>query len=188
MALEASDMNDGSILQLTKQTADERGNIQLSIVLPTGRTLKSEFISPDRAKEALRTWLDVVKQQAVADAKEERLAAQRRAKAIDVNEGNDKPLFRAGGARDSVKQAGIAEAAQARKEAAEIEAKHPDYGPVVHSDPLEYARAQYEYYSSLLRELRPKVEQYERFVQQWGTILDSLYQEPTFEGDSDDGN
>lgn len=103
MALESSDLNDGQILQQTKQVEDARGSIQFSIVLPSGRTLKSEFMSRDNARAGMRKWLDVVKEQAIADSNAERLerAAKARRGKMDIERkpGDDKPLFRAGGAR-----------------------------------------------------------------------------------------
>lgn len=103
MALEASDLNDGTILQQTRQITDERGNIQFAIKLPSGRDLKSEFMRKEDARQGIKKWLEVVKEQAVADADAERLerAAKSRRGNLDLERrpGDDKPLFRAGGAR-----------------------------------------------------------------------------------------
>lgn len=104
MALEASDLNDGTILQQTRQNTDARGNIQFEITLPSGRLLKSEFINKDNARKALFAWIESVKEQAVADSNAERLeraAKSKRAGKMDIERrpGDDQPLFRAGGAR-----------------------------------------------------------------------------------------
>lgn len=185
MALEASDLNDGTILQQTKQAKDARGNIQFSITLPMGKELRSEFVQPDKAREALKLWLDVVKEQAIAEAKEHRLQQQRKATPVDIERkpGDDQPLFRAGGARDksiddvpmipAVAEESVGYPPQRQRAAP----ARPD--ETIHAtDPLKYAQQQYEYYSGLLYDLRPRVAQYEKFVQQWGVILESLEEQP----------
>jgi hypothetical protein len=74
--LEAGDINDNQILNATVQRTDARGLTQLRVNLPSGRLLCSEWITEDNKKPALRKWVEVVREQIVADA-----TAQRRAKA-----------------------------------------------------------------------------------------------------------
>src|SRR5688572_15948742 len=106
MALESSDLNDGQILQQTRQITDERGHIQFAFKLPSGRDLKSEFMRKEDARTGIKKWLDVVKEQAIADSNAERLerAAKSRRGSMDLERkpGDDQPLFRAGGARGAI--------------------------------------------------------------------------------------
>jgi hypothetical protein len=78
VALEASDMNDSTILGATKQSVNEDGRKQLSVALPSGRLLTSEWMRPENASgTVLVKWCDLVREQAVADAHETRLRAER---------------------------------------------------------------------------------------------------------------
>lgn len=182
MALEAADLNDGQILQATKQNVDARGNIQFSISLPMGKELKSEFISPDNARQALKTWLEVVKEQAIAEAKEHRLAQQRKAQGpmdVERKPGDDQPLFRAGGARPQ--DAGFGEKAVAGMQAKEDIKRAANGQPLWTSDaipqnPLEFARAQYKLHSDKVTELKPQLRAFEEGLAKWSVILESLEQ------------
>lgn len=197
MALEASDMNDGTILQQTKQLTDNKGQIQFNITLPSGRILKSEFMSKDNARQGMRQWLEVVKEQAVADSNAERLerAAKGRRGKMDIERkpGDDQPLFRAGGAR-------VADVVEVPGDPAGMEnsythpaAKEPtysanDYGTankaldamaknaaavnaaIADTDPLEYARTQRELYAAKVEELKHA----EKRLWQWSVIVNQL--------------
>jgi hypothetical protein len=79
MALESSDLSDGSILESTQQFQNGNGQVQFKIVLPSGRELESEWLQPDMKKKAMVAWLDVVKQQAMEDADQARAEAREQA-------------------------------------------------------------------------------------------------------------
>lgn len=186
MALESSDLNDGQILQQTRQITDERGNIQFNITLPSGRVLKSEFMRKDDARAGMRKWLDVVKEQAVADSNAERLerAAKARRGKMDIERrpGDDQPLFRAGGARvdDPVEErshAAIDRAESASpeqeqtKQALEraIERAHQlDTDTELY--PLEFAKKQLKRYADRVEALRVA----EKAFRQWSIIVKAL--------------
>jgi hypothetical protein len=186
MALEAADLNDGAILQQTKQNRDMRGNVQFEIVLPMGKVLTSEFINPDNAREALKKWLEVVKEQAIAEAKEHRLAQQRKAQGpmdVERKPGDDQPLFRAGGARQEpmAQDAGFGEKAVAGMQAKEDIKRAANGQPLWTSDaipqnPLEFARAQYKLHSDKVTELKPQLRAFEEGLAKWSVILESLEQ------------
>lgn len=180
MALEASDLNDGTILQQTRQNTDARGNIQFEITLPSGRLLKSEFINKDNARKALFAWIESVKEQAVADSNAERLeraAKSRRPEKMDIERkpGDDQPLFRAGGARvEDIKPGPIVP-----KETMEPAfSPNPDSQPKViiptvsgvMVDPLEFAKAQYDIQAKRVAELKDA----ERKLWQWTVIIETL--------------
>jgi hypothetical protein len=76
MALEASDMSDGAILEGTQQFQNGNGQVQFKIVLPSGRELASEWLAPDMKKKAMVAWLDVVKAEAMSDADQVRQNAR----------------------------------------------------------------------------------------------------------------
>lgn len=194
MALEASDLNDGTILQQTKQNTDARGSVQFEIILPSGRKLTSEFIARDNAKKALYSWIETVKEQAVADSNAERLeraAKARRAAVgkmdIERKPGDDQPLFRAGGARvedqkpnvesieivDSPRPDENALTPQQEKTAQALtrvleHARQLDAPAEV--DPLAFAKAQRDLYSRKVEELKKA----ERKLWQWTTIVETL--------------
>lgn len=179
MALEAADMNDGTILQATKQTKDDRGNIQFSISLPMGKELKSEFISPDNARQALKTWLEVVKEQAIAEAKEHRLAQQRKAMGpmdVERKPGDDQPLFRAGGGRKSLDDVPMDEGTEASAKVSKDTKPVARTSDAVPQNPLEFARAQYKLHLDKVTELKPQLRAYEEGLAKWSVILESLEQ------------
>jgi hypothetical protein len=198
MALEASDLNDGTILQQTRQNTDARGNIQFEITLPSGRLLKSEFINKDNARKALFAWIESVKEQAVADSNAERLeraAKSRRPEKMDIERrpGDDQPLFRAGGARVDEERFSPEE----KKDAAELltamtgvvptETMTPEQERTktglervleharkldrpAEVDPLEFAKAQYDIQHKRVAELKDA----ERKLWQWSVIIETL--------------
>lgn len=193
MALETSDLNDGQILQQTKQVTDARGSIQFSIQLPSGRLLTSEFMSKDNARAGMRKWLEVVKEQAVADSNAERLeraAKSRRASGkmdIERRPGDDQPLFRAGGARvddtkpyvpDYVDQSSpntdsspLSPEQERNKEALERvleHAKQLDTDTELY--PLEFAKKQLKRYADRVDALRAA----EKAFRQWSIIVNAL--------------
>lgn len=191
MALEAADLNDGTILQQTKQTTDARGNIQFSIELPSGRTLKSEYISKDNARKALVAWLEVVKQQAVADSNEERLARARKSQNhgqqkmdIERKPGDDQPLFRAGGARVDEPTYSANDAGTAEKQLDAMSSGNPYRDAMVNPalqnipkqddspelDPLEFARQQRKIYAERVAILKDA----ERKLRKWSVIVETL--------------
>lgn len=81
MALEASDLSDGAILDKTQQFSNGNGQVQFKIMLPSGRQLESEWIKDDLKKKAMVAWLDVVKAEAVADSDLARMEAREKAMA-----------------------------------------------------------------------------------------------------------
>ncbi len=179
MALESSDLNDGQILQQTKQRTDPKGNIQFVIKLPSGRDLTSEWIQKDNVRTAMKTWLEVVKEQAVADSNAERLeraAKSRRASGkmdIERRPGDDQPLFRAGGARETVGELMAAEDATPppAPKTAKIEivdAPRPDENAEI--DPLEFAYRQQHFYQQKVKALQIA----EKKLRQWSIIVEQL--------------
>jgi len=78
MAIETKDLNDGTIMEQTKFTRNDKGHTQFSIILPSGRLLESEWLNEDNKKKALTPWLDAVKQAIVNDAD----AAREEARAV----------------------------------------------------------------------------------------------------------
>lgn len=181
MALEASDLNDGQILQQTKQRTDPKGNIQFVIKLPSGRDLTSEWIQKDNVRAAMKTWLEVVKEQAVADSNAERLeraAKSRRASGkmdIERRPGDDQPLFRAGGARETptyeANDTGTAEQQLEQMKPAKVEivdAPRPDEN--AEADPLEFAYRQQHFYQQKVKALQSA----EKRLRQWSIIVEQL--------------
>lgn len=77
MALESSDLNDGSILQATRQIGGPNDTVKFSITLPSGREFTSEYFQNDRKREALHAWLPAVRQQVVGDSEEAENEAKR---------------------------------------------------------------------------------------------------------------
>ncbi len=77
MSFEQSDLNDGTILQSTRQIAGPNDTVKFAITLPSGREFSSEFFQNDRKREALHSWLQVVRQQAVMESEEAEAAAKR---------------------------------------------------------------------------------------------------------------
>jgi hypothetical protein len=77
MALEASDLNDGSILQATRQVGGPNDTVKFVITLPSGREFTSEYFQNDRKREALHAWLPAVRQQVVGESEEAENEAKR---------------------------------------------------------------------------------------------------------------
>jgi hypothetical protein len=76
--IEPGDINDKEILDATKQETNANGTFRFKIKLPTGQDLVSEWIRPERKREAMRAWLDTVRQ-SVAGAVQEKAAEKGRA-------------------------------------------------------------------------------------------------------------
>lgn len=72
--VEGRDINDADILNDTKQERDKKGNIRFNYLIadgtPTGHKIQSEWINPDNKRQAILTWVDVVRQTIVAKAQE----------------------------------------------------------------------------------------------------------------------
>jgi hypothetical protein len=180
MALEHSDLNDGAILQQTRQIQDDKGHIQFAFKLPSGRDLKSEFMRKEDARTGIKKWLEVVKEQAVADSNAERLerAAKSRRGNTDLERrpGDDQPLFRAGGARGPIDPATGTELPIPAKAVPgpvvpmdtspvlEYRAASPDV------DPLDFAIQQRNIYAEKVDALRTA----EKKFKQWQTIVFAL--------------
>lgn len=77
MTLEASDLNDGAILQSTRQVAGTNDTVKFIITLPSGREFSSEYFQNERKREALHGWLQAVRQQVVFESEESEAAARR---------------------------------------------------------------------------------------------------------------
>jgi hypothetical protein len=77
MALEGRDLNDGNILQATRQIGGPNDTVKFSITLPSGREFTSEYFQNDRKREALHAWLPAVRQQVVGDSEEAENEARR---------------------------------------------------------------------------------------------------------------
>ena len=68
MTLEASDVNDGAILQQTRQETAGNGAVRFSIDMPDGTPLQSEWISPEHRSKALMAWCETVRGQVASRA------------------------------------------------------------------------------------------------------------------------
>lgn len=80
--LEASDLNDGAILQATRQeTGGPNGSLRFKIKLEDGHEVRSEWIAPDQARKAIIQWCETIRQTAVQRAQE--AAARRRPPIVD---------------------------------------------------------------------------------------------------------
>lgn len=77
MSLEASDLNDGAILQATRQIGGANDTVKFVITLPSGREFSSEYFQNERKREALHSWLSAVRQQVVFESEEAEAAAKR---------------------------------------------------------------------------------------------------------------
>jgi hypothetical protein len=78
MGLEASDVNDGAILGSTERRQNDKGQVQLAVMLPVGRELTSEWIAPDSLNSSVMlAWCESVRGQIEFDANEQELAAKR---------------------------------------------------------------------------------------------------------------
>jgi hypothetical protein len=85
MSLETRDLNDGAILAATTQTRNDNESIRFSYVLPSGRKMCSEWISPDNRRKAMGAWLDAVKAAIVEDVdklRREKAASARAAQTV----------------------------------------------------------------------------------------------------------
>jgi hypothetical protein len=196
MALETSDLNDGTILQQTRQLNNDKGQVQFVIKLPSGRDLKSEWMRKDDARAGMRQWLEVVKQQAIADSNEERLerAARARRGKMDIERkpGDDQPLFRAGGARGAIDPEtgeekplptpGVVGEPQrhVNKELVQdlIDTRVPTGtmlpDPAGEVEPTSFAEKQLAYYDQQVRQYQPLLEKAVRRRHQWQTVLEAL--------------
>lgn len=79
MAIEGRDLGDSQILNDTVQATNDKGDIQLKTVLPSGRPLVSEFMNPDSVKgSVLISWCENVRQQVDLDEQERKAKAKRK--------------------------------------------------------------------------------------------------------------
>lgn len=82
MALEAADIQDSTIMGMSKQETNDTGRMKFIAALPSGRELSSEFFDPGRKRDALLAWLPAVRSAILADDEEARAQAKRNATAI----------------------------------------------------------------------------------------------------------
>lgn len=75
--IEASDLNDGQILNATRQETNNSDQLRFSIVLPSGRKVTSEWIDRSKAKQAMFAWLETIKSQVVQDGEAKQEAARK---------------------------------------------------------------------------------------------------------------
>lgn len=68
MGLEARDLSDGPLMEATRIVQNDRGALQFSITLPSGRELVSEWVAEDKRREARDPWLSTIRQEMIADA------------------------------------------------------------------------------------------------------------------------
>lgn len=151
MDLEASDINDGTILNATKQSTDARGNVQFRVTLPSGREIHSEWIKSDQRKQAMMAWLEKVKEQITSDVQDLQRAKREKARAAQA--ANVTPVT------NYIVQANNASAAE----------------------PLAYAKGQYEFYASRVQTLtdnlgqtRLELDTAVSMKEQWQTIINAL--------------
>ena len=132
--LEPSDVNDGAILNGTRQEAGPGESTRFRITLPSGREVVSEWIAPENIKKALLMWCETIRQQVAADANaSQELAKERARMAKRVKEEEAR----------TVAQSGTSSAPTAPTVATTNgSSASTDQPPGASSDPLEYAKAQ----------------------------------------------
>lgn len=79
MALEAADIQDSAIMAMSKQETNDKGKMQFSASLPSGREIHSEFFDPGRKRDALLAWLPAVRSAILSDDEEARAQAKQNA-------------------------------------------------------------------------------------------------------------
>lgn len=83
--IERNDINDSEVLSKSTMDKDDKGNIKFKYVLPSGKPLSSEWIRPDDRKRAMMLWVDVVKDNIIADIEDTRREqAQAHKKAVQT--------------------------------------------------------------------------------------------------------
>lgn len=179
----ASDLNDGDILTGTTQVPCGKDGSQFRYAIPGGKAITSECINPDQKKQALRLWVDAVKQTVVANVKAEReetTAKIRRLKA-DANRENEAAAAVAMGLirRPSPPSPPSVQSSDASSQEAPPHAQHatePDTAPgvVATPDPLALAKAQLVQAAFEVQELSPRLDNAQRRVKQWQAVLNVL--------------
>lgn len=67
-AVQASDINDGEIINKTQQETDDKGRMRFHYVLPDGSPLSSDWVMPDLVRSARWQWVEAVKGAIVGQA------------------------------------------------------------------------------------------------------------------------
>ncbi len=154
-AVQASDVNDGDLLNATR-TVDLGSGYKFEIILPSGRVLESAPVGNDYPKrDAILQWLDAVRNSIVEDSAN----AARAARDAHLSEPLSGPGASDASPANLPGTASIAETIPDRQ----------------FSDPVEYARSQLLAASKRLSELTAA----ERDVERWRRVLASLTGEST---------
>ena len=126
-SVEASDINDGDIINMTKMEQDAQGRSKFHADLPSGRHLESDWVMPDGLRRSRLLWIDAVKQNIIADAQaaNDKSIQDRRNRLMEE-------------ARLEISESGNVEANKGNTGTSGI--RRP---PAVAEDPSEYAKAQW---------------------------------------------
>lgn len=90
MSLEGRDLSDTQILDATKMEHDPEVGHRLSVLLPSGRTLYSDYGPAEELRKRLIVWCESVRSSIDADLQETNaLEARKRLEAISVPERDD---------------------------------------------------------------------------------------------------
>lgn len=90
MSLEGRDLSDTQILDATKMEHDPEMGHRLSVLLPSGRTLYSDYGPAEELRKRLIVWCESVRSSIDADLQETNaLEARKRLEAISVPERDD---------------------------------------------------------------------------------------------------
>lgn len=127
-AIQGSDINDGDIINLTRQETNDKGQVRFYYPMPDGTPLMSEWVQDEHVKAARRQWVEAVRQQLVASAQRATDAAMSSIREKQMQEHSlDIPEM----VRENTTTAGHA-ASPDRK---------PDGLGLRNTDPVEHARA-----------------------------------------------
>lgn len=68
--IEPSDINDKAILDNSTQEKASNGSFRFVITLPGGQLLTSEWLNPEKKREAIKIWLEAVRNAIAGQARE----------------------------------------------------------------------------------------------------------------------
>ena len=77
--VEASDISDMQLIDISQQETLDDGRIKFRATLPSGRVVESDAIIPENAVAARRLWLEALRGQWLADASDALEAAKEKA-------------------------------------------------------------------------------------------------------------
>ena len=181
--IEKSDFNDGDILAKTKQLPC-KGGVSFKYTLPDGHPITSDCIPQDRKREMLHKWIDVVKDAAIARARDEQAesAARARRRKGDVRS-NPAERAKAEAMGLIVPEGTGAEESTTDSQPSILEADFvpsPTTRPqsaglnAVPTDPVGMAKHQLVAASLEVQELQPRLQSALQRVAQWQAVLTAL--------------